>query len=61
MSTPNPTQPAAQSVGSPPVASGLTSQEAEARLGQFGPNDPVSSKHQSPVVDFLRLFLNPLC
>jgi hypothetical protein len=30
MSTPNPTQPAAPSVGSPPVASGLTSQEAEA-------------------------------
>jgi len=60
MSTPNPTQPAAPSVGSPPVASGLTSQEAEARLGQFGPNDPVPSKHQSPVVDFLRLFLNPL-
>ncbi|MGO9257973.1 MAG: HAD-IC family P-type ATPase [Bryobacteraceae bacterium] len=60
MSTPNPTQPAAQSVGSPPVASGLTSQEAEARLGQFGPNDPAPSKHQSVVVDFLRLFLNPL-
>jgi len=60
MSTPNPTPPAAQSVGSPPVVSGLTSQEAEARLGQFGPNDPVPSKHQSAVIDFLRLFLNPL-
>jgi len=58
MSTP--TQSAAQSVGSPPVAGGLTSQEAEARLGQFGPNDPVPSKHQSAIVDFLRLFLNPL-
>jgi len=58
MSTP--TQPAAQSAGSPPVAGGLTSQEAEARLGQFGPNDPVPSKHQSAVVEFLRLFLNPL-
>jgi len=53
-------QTTAQAVSSPAVANGLTSQEAEARLGQFGPNDPAPPKHQSAVVDFLRLFLNPL-
>jgi Mg2+-importing ATPase len=41
-------------------AAGLTSQEAEARLKQFGPNDPAPPKRHSAVVDFLRLFLNPL-
>ena len=59
MSTQNLAEPA-QPVGSPAVASGLTSQEAEARLSQFGPNDPAPSKRQSAVLDFLRLFLNPL-
>jgi len=58
MSTQNLAQPVAQSASS--VANGLTSKEAEERLGQFGPNDPAPSKHQSAVVDFLRLFLNPL-
>jgi Mg2+-importing ATPase len=42
------------------AANGLTSQEVEARLKQFGPNDPAPSKHHSAVLDFLRLFLNPL-
>ena len=42
------------------MAKGLTSQEAEARLSQFGPNDPAPPKHRSPILDFLRLFLNPL-
>ncbi|MGO9259557.1 MAG: cation-transporting P-type ATPase [Bryobacteraceae bacterium] len=40
-------QTTAQAVSSPAIASGLTSQEAEARLGQFGPNDPVPSKHRA--------------
>ena len=53
MSTQNETQAAA-------AANGLTSQEAEARLKQFGPNDPAPPKHHSAVLDFLRLFLNPL-
>ena len=53
MSVRNETQAAA-------AANGLTSQEAEARLKQFGPNDPAPSKHHSAVFDFLRLFLNPL-
>jgi P-type Mg2+ transporter len=53
MSVRNETQAAA-------AADGLTSQEAEARLKQFGPNDPAPSKHHSAVFDFLRLFLNPL-
>jgi len=59
MSAQNLAEPA-QPVGSPAVANGLTSQEAEARLSQFGPNDPSPAKRQSPVLDFLRLFLNPL-
>jgi Mg2+-importing ATPase len=42
------------------AAKGLTSQEAEARLNQFGPNDPAPPKRHSAVLDLLRLFLNPL-
>jgi Mg2+-importing ATPase len=49
-----------QAVSSPPAANGLTSQEAEARLNQFGPNDPTPSERHSAVLDLLRLFLNPL-
>jgi len=49
----------------PPVADsaaaqGLTSQEAQERLRQFGPNDPAPPRHSSAIVDLLRLFLNPL-
>jgi Mg2+-importing ATPase len=54
------TQPAAQTASSCAPVGGLTSQEAEARLGQFGPNDPAPPKRHSAVLDFLRLFLNPL-
>ena len=43
-----------------PVAGGLTSQAAAERLAQFGLNDPEPRKRRSPVIDFLRLFLNPL-
>ena len=39
---------------------GLTSEEARKRLATYGPNDPTSTKHTSPLVQFLRLFLNPL-
>jgi Mg2+-importing ATPase len=60
MSVQSLTQTAAQAVSSPAVANGLTSQEAEARLDRFGPNDPAPPKRHSAVLDFLRLFLNPL-
>jgi len=39
---------------------GLTAQEAAARLEQYGPNDPAPTKQRSAVLEFLRLFLNPL-
>ena len=39
---------------------GLTSAEAEARLDQFGPNDPTPPKGHSTVLEVLRLFANPL-
>ncbi|MBA2287364.1 MAG: magnesium-translocating P-type ATPase [Ktedonobacteraceae bacterium] len=39
---------------------GLTSAEAGRRLAKYGPNDTASVKHRSGVVEFLRLFLNPL-
>jgi Mg2+-importing ATPase len=42
------------------VAAGLTAQEAEVRLGQFGPNEPAATTHYSPVADLLHMFLNPL-
>ena len=41
-------------------AVGLTSQEAAALLQQFGPNDPAPAARHFAVLDFLRLFLNPL-
>ena len=39
---------------------GLTGAEARKRLGRYGPNDMTGLKRTSPVVQFLRLFLNPL-
>jgi len=39
---------------------GLTSEEARKRLDTYGPNDTTGTKHSSGVVQFLRLFLNPL-
>jgi Mg2+-importing ATPase len=59
MSTQSLAEPA-QPVSSLAAASGLTSQEAAARLTQFGPNDPAPPKRHSAVLDFLRLFVNPL-
>ncbi len=39
---------------------GLTSEEAHKRLDKYGPNDTTGVKRSSGVVQFLRLFLNPL-
>ncbi|HEV2662914.1 MAG TPA: HAD-IC family P-type ATPase, partial [Ktedonobacteraceae bacterium] len=39
---------------------GLTGAEARERLGRYGPNDMTGLKRASPVVQFLRLFANPL-
>src|SRR5690349_6007053 len=43
-----------------PLPQGLSSREAEARLAQFGPNDPAPSRRRSGIVQLLILFLNPL-
>jgi len=42
------------------VADGLTSRTAAERLAQYGLNDPAPRKRQSALLEFLRLFLNPL-
>src|SRR5208282_1827112 len=39
---------------------GLTAQEAEARLNQFGPNEPAATKHHSFLSDLVHAFANPL-
>jgi len=39
---------------------GLTGTEASKRLDKYGPNDTTGLKRTSPVIQFLRLFLNPL-
>ncbi len=39
---------------------GLTGAEASKQLNKYGPNDMTGLKRTSPVVQFLRLFLNPL-
>jgi len=52
--------PATEGRSSASSAKGLTSQEAAARLDQYGPNEPAPPKRHSAVLDFLRLFLNPL-
>ena len=39
---------------------GLTGAEASKRLETYGPNDTTGLKRTSPIVQFLRLFLNPL-
>ena len=42
------------------VLTGLTGQEAEARLEKFGPNEPAVTKHHSFLSDLLHVFMNPL-
>jgi Mg2+-importing ATPase len=39
---------------------GLTPQEAQARLGRFGPNEPAAIQHYSFLYDLLHVFMNPL-
>src|SRR5579864_6093231 len=39
---------------------GLTSEEAQKRLAAYGPNETTGTKRDSALVQFLRLFLNPL-
>jgi len=39
---------------------GLTAQEAETRLDQFGPNEPAATQHHSFLSDLLHVFMNPL-
>ncbi len=39
---------------------GLTDEEARKRLDKFGPNDTTGVKRSSGLIQFLRLFLNPL-
>jgi Mg2+-importing ATPase len=39
---------------------GLTSHEAEARLAEYGPNDPASTRRGAFAFELLHLFLNPL-
>ena len=39
---------------------GLSAQEAQARLDQFGPNEPAATKHYSFFSDLLHVFSNPL-
>src|ERR1700693_1554612 len=41
-------------------AAGLTTQEAEKRLSQYGPNDPRPSRRGELIFELLHLFLNPL-
>jgi Mg2+-importing ATPase len=42
------------------VITGLTTQEAEARLNQLGPNEPAAAQHHSILFDLLHGFMNPL-
>ena len=45
----------------PPVAiTGLTAQQAEARLDLIGPNEPAAAQHHSIFVDLLHGLVNPL-
>ena len=39
---------------------GLTAQEAEARLEKFGPNELTATRHHSFLSDLLHVFMNPL-
>jgi len=39
---------------------GMSAQEAQARLDQFGTNEPAATQHYSFLSDLLRAFANPL-
>ncbi len=44
----------------PAAKTGLTAEEAQARLDQFGPNEPAATKHHSFLADLLHAFASPL-
>jgi Mg2+-importing ATPase len=44
----------------PAAMAGLTAEEAQARLDQFGPNEPTATQHHSFLSDLLHAFANPL-
>ena len=44
----------------PAAKTGLTAEEAQARLDQFGPNEPATTQHHSFFSDLLHAFANPL-
>jgi len=46
--------------GMPGANAGLSTEEAEARLHQFGPNEPAATRRYSVVADLAHIFLNPL-
>lgn len=43
-----------------PATLGLTSAEAARRLAEYGPNEPTPARRLSALVEFVRLFANPL-
>ena len=47
-------------IESPVAITGLTPQEAQARLDQYGPNEPAATQHHSFLSDLLHVFMNPL-
>ncbi len=48
------------STSNPMQSAGLTSQDAELRFAEFGPNEPTAKKTHPPWLDFIILFSNPL-
>jgi P-type Mg2+ transporter len=56
----SPTVPATLAERPSPVSGGLSSQEAAARLSQYGPNEPAAVKRGASIRELLVLFLNPL-
>jgi P-type Mg2+ transporter len=44
----------------PALPPGLSSQDAAARLSQYGPNEPAPVKHGAAILELLLLFVNPL-
>jgi Mg2+-importing ATPase len=54
------TEPAQQAPAPDTLDSGLTSIEAQRRLAQFGPNEPVPVRHWSAVRELLGFLMNPL-
>src|SRR5579864_2059745 len=51
---------ASNAAATQPAITGLTAQEAQARLGRFGPNEPAATQRYSFLSDLLHVFMNPL-